>query len=169
MGGEPVLEPVENVADHRPGRGGHHADPRRREWQRPLARLVEQPLRRELAPTLVEQRHQRALSGKLEPVDDDLVARARRIGGEPPGCDHLYAVLGLEPKRARLPAPDHCIDAGVLVLEREIAMAGSDPLEAGNLAAHPDMIERAFDRALQRRRKLGDRNGARVVARPLAC
>ena len=58
--------------------------------------LVEQPFGGERAAALVEQRHQRALPGQLHPLDDDLVARARRIGGELAGRDHLDPVLGPE-------------------------------------------------------------------------
>ena len=122
----------------------------RRERQRALAARVEQPLRRQRPAALVEQGHQRALAGQLEPLDDDLVARAGRIGGQLAGRDHLDPVLGLEAERARLAAPDHRVDAGGIVLEREIAMARGDPLEARNLAAHADMVERALDRPLER-------------------
>ena len=38
-------------------------------------------------------------------------------------------------------------------------MARGDALEARNLAAHPDMAERALDRPLQRRGQLGDARG----------
>ena len=61
-----------------------------------LARLVEQALGGELLLALFEQRHQRADAGRLQALDDDLVGRAARIGGEPPGGDHLEAFLGLE-------------------------------------------------------------------------
>ena len=76
MGREAVLEPVEDVADHRAGRRGDDADHARREGQRPLARLVEQALGRQRPAALVEQGHERALPGQLQPLDDDLVARA---------------------------------------------------------------------------------------------
>ena len=141
MGREAIVQPVEDVADHRPGRRGDHADHARQERQRLLARRVEQPLGGERAAPLVEQRHQRALPGQLQPLDDDLVARAAGIGGEPAGRDHLDPVLGLEADRRRLAVPDHRVDAGLVVLEREIAMARADALEARNLAAHADMVE----------------------------
>ena len=130
---------------------------------------VEQPLGRERLPPFVEQRHQRALPGQLEPLDDDLVARAGGIGGELAGRDHLDPVLGLEAERSRLAAPDHRVDAGRIVLEREIAMARGDPLEARNLAAHANMVERALDRPLERGGKLRDALGGRVVARRFGC
>ena len=134
-----------------------------------LAAGVEQAFGGERLAAPVEQRHQRALPGQLEPLDDDLVARARRIGGEPAGGDHLDAVLGREAQLARLAAPDHRVDAGGIVLEGEIAMARAVPLEAGNLAAHPDMVEGALDGPLERRGKLGDAEGGRVVARDVRC
>ena len=165
MGREAVLEPVEDVADHRAGRRGDHADQPRRERQPALALRVEQPLGGERLAALVEQRHQRALPGQLEPLDDDLVARAGGIGGELAGRDHLDPVLGLEAERRRLAAPDHRVDAGGVVLQREIAMARGDPLEARNLAAHPDMVERALDGPLQRGGQLRDASG-RARCRP---
>ena len=60
-----VLEPVEDVADHRAGRRGDHADHLRQERQRPLALGVEQALGGERPAAPFEQRHQRALAGQL--------------------------------------------------------------------------------------------------------
>jgi len=146
-------------------RRGDDADFARGKRQRPFPPLVEQPFRRQRLAALVEQGHQRALPGQLEPFDDDLVARAGRIGGELAGRDHLDPVLGLEADRGGGAAPDHRVDIGGIVLEGEIAMAGADPLEPGNLAAHADMGEAVLHRPLQRRRQFRHAERGRVVAR----
>src|SRR5215218_4025516 len=54
--------------------------------------------------------------------------------------------------------PDHRLDLGALVLEREIAVTGGmGPAEAGDFAAHPDMAEIVLHRPLQGGREF--RNG----------
>ena len=127
------------------------------ERQELLARLVEQAFGGELALALLEQRHQRAEAGRLQRLDDDLVARAVGIGGEPAGDDDLEALLGLEPHAAEHALPDHRLDLGALVLEREIDVAGAvRALVAGDLAAHAHVAVGVLDRALERGRQLGD-------------
>ena len=91
---------------------------------------IEQPFGGERLAAPFEQRHQRALARQLHPVDDDLIFRAARIGGELAGRDDLGAVLGPEGERSRAAPPDHRVDAGILVLQREIAVARGMALEA---------------------------------------
>src|SRR3546814_10348943 len=95
--------------------------------------------------SLVEQRHQRALAGQFQPVDDDLVARAARIGREATGRDDLDPVLGPETACARLPLPDDAVDAGAFILQGQVAMAGRRPLPPRNLAPHADVTEGVFE------------------------
>ena len=142
-----VLEPVEDVADHRAGRRGDDADDSRQERQLALALGVEQPFGGERLAALLEQREQRALARQLHPLDDDLIFGAAGIGGELAGRDDLGAVLGPERERGRVAAPDHRVDAGVLVLQGEIAVARAVALEPADLAAHADVAERALDRS----------------------
>src|SRR5205807_2690605 len=87
------------------------------------------------------------------------------------------AVLGADRQTNRGVAPAHRVDHRIAVLQREIAMPRTMPLEAGNLAAHPDMRKTLLDRALERHRQLGDgilrqirlqRSGERqIVHRPI--
>ena len=89
----------------------------RQERQRALALGVEQPLGGERLAAPLEQRHQRALAGQLQPVDDDLVFRAAGIGGQLAGGDDLGAVLGPEGERAgagRARSPRRCRRASSL-------------------------------------------------------
>src|SRR5204862_2429073 len=54
-------------------------------------------------------------------------------------------------------APDHRVDLGALVLQREIGVAGGmRPAIAGDLAAHAHEAVSVLHGALQRRRELGD-------------
>jgi hypothetical protein len=87
---------------------------RGQERQPLLALGVEQPFGGERAAALVEQRHQRALPGQLQPLDDDLIFGAAGIGGELAGRDHLDAVLGPEASIGGAALPDHRVDAGAL-------------------------------------------------------
>ena len=91
-----ILEPVEDVADHRAGRRGDDADDPRQERQLALALGREQAFGGERLAAFFEQREQRALARELHPLDDDLVFGAPRIGGELAGRDDLGAVLGPE-------------------------------------------------------------------------
>ena len=109
---EAVGEPMQDVADHRAGRRGDDADHLRQERQELLSRLVEQALGGELALALLEQRHQRAEAGRLQGLDDDLVARAVGIGGELAGDDDLHALFGLDPHAGERSLPDHAVDLG---------------------------------------------------------
>jgi hypothetical protein len=138
-------------------RRGDHADHARQERQELLSCLVEQSLGGKLALALFEQRHQRAKAGGLQRLDNDLVARAVGVGGEPPGNDHLHAFLGLHPYPGEGQLPDHAVDLGALVLEREIDVAGGvRALVAGDLAAHPHVAVGVLHGAFERRRQLGD-------------
>ena len=86
--------------------------------------LGKQPFCGELAPALLEQRHQRADAGRLQRLDDDLVLRRVRIARHPAGGDDFKAFLGLEAQLREHTAPDHGVDPGLVVLEAEIAVTG---------------------------------------------
>ncbi len=75
------------------------------------------------ALALFEQRHERAEAGRLERLHDDLILRAARIGGDPPGDHHFEAGFELELDARGGAAPDHAGDAGAFVLEVEIDVA----------------------------------------------
>ena len=159
-----ILEAVDDVADHRAGRRGDDSDHLRKERQPALARGIEQALGGErLAPPL-EQRQQGALARQLHAVDDDLIFGAAGIGRELAGRDDFGAVLGPECERPGAGAPDHGVDARILVLEGEVAMARAVPLEPGDFAAHADLAEGVLDRALERSGKLADAERRRIVA-----
>ena len=129
----------------------------RQERQQLLARRIEQAFGGELLLALLEQRHERAEPGGLERLDHDLVFRLARIGGEPAGDDDLEPFLGLDAHARRSALPDHRLDLGALVLEREIAVAGGvRPAIAGDFAAHAHVAEGVLDGLPQRRRQLGD-------------
>ena len=164
--GKTVLQPMQDVADHGAGRRGHDADHLRQPRQELLARLVEQAFGCELLLALLHQRHQRADAGGLQRLDHDLVFRGARIGRELAGGDDLEPLLGLEAHAPVHALPDHRLDLGALVLEREIAMAGGvGAAEAGDLAADPDMAIGVLHRPLQGLREFGDGEFGRVVKR----
>ena len=65
--------------------------------------------------------------------------------------------LGLELEPLEGAPPDHGLDRGLVVLQREVAMAaGMLALEARDLAAQAHEPERVLDRALEREGKLRD-------------
>ena len=148
-GREALREARQHVADDGAGRRGDDADDARQERQRLLPGLVEQALGRELLLALLQQRHQRADAGRLQRVDDDLVGRLARIGRDAPGGDHLQPFRRLEPEALHRGAPDHRVDLGLVVLQREVAVArGVGAAEARDLAAQPHVAVGALQRAL---------------------
>ena len=129
-------------------------------------RGVEQALGGELAPALVEERHQRPDAGGLEPVDDDLVLGLAGEGGDLAGGDHLEPLLRPEAQAREGAAPDHRVDAGVGVLEAEIDVARAVRAAiARDLAAQADMAEIVLERAPQRLGEVGNRPFGRVRGR----
>ena len=128
MAREAVGQAVEDVADDGPGRRGDDADHRGEERKEMLPRLVEQAFGGELLLALLEERHQRPEACRLQRLDDDLVGRAARIGGQPPGGDDLKPSSGLMRMRGEGASPHHRIDLRAVVLESEIGVA---PRNAG--------------------------------------
>ena len=118
MAGAAILQPVQDIADHRAGRRRHHPDRARQIGQRDLALAIEQPLARQLGLQFLEQRHQRARAGQLHPLDDDLIFRPAGIGGQLAGRDHLDPVLRRKGERVHLPLPHHAVDHRGIVLQR---------------------------------------------------
>ncbi len=164
MARKPVGQPVQNVADHRPGGRGDDADPPGQKGQRPLARRIEQPFGRELRLQPFEQLHQRARPGQFQPFDDDLIFGPARIGGQPPGRDHLDPVFGAKGEARHAAFPHHRVDHRLIVLQRQIGMARGRALEPADLAAQPHLAEPVLDHALQRLGKFGHAERRRVVA-----
>ncbi len=164
-----VFQPVQDVANHRTGRRGDDTDHFRQPGQKLLARLVEQPLGGELALALFHQRHQRADAGGLDRLDHDLVFRRAGVGGEFAGGDDLQAFLRLEAHPAMDALPDHRLDLGALVLQREIAMPGGvGPAKTRDFAAHPDMAIGILHRPFQGGGQFGHRE-FRCVDKGFGC
>ena len=134
--------------------------------QRPLAGGVEQALGRERLLAHLEHRHQRADPGRRDLLDDELVLRRGREGGEPAGGDDLHPLLRRHGEPARRHPPDHRAEAGAIVFEVQIDVAGSGPRDAADLAAHPHPAELALEHALHRPGDLGYAELRRVLSGP---
>src|SRR3546814_2478028 len=93
---------------------------------------------------------QRALTGQLQRLDDDLVLGAAGIAGEAAGGDHLHAVLGRYAEAPRVAAPADRVEHRIGILQRHVAMARGGALEAGDLAAHAHPLEGPLARPLHR-------------------
>ena len=155
---ETLVQPVQDIADHRTGRRGDDADEARQIGDGFFARRIEQAFGGELALAFFEQRHQRAGTGWLDVFDDDLIGGFHRIGRDLAGGDDLEPLLQFRAQPAETAAPDHRVDLRTLVLDREVAMArGHRPPEAGDFAAHPHQAESVFQGALQSLRQFAHR------------
>ena len=161
-----VGQAVQDVADDGAGRRGDDADDTRQIGRELLATGLEQPLGGELALALFEQRHQCAGPGWLQRVDDDLVLGGVGVGGDLATGDHLHAFFRLEAQLAEHAAPDHRLDAGVLVLQRKVGVTGRVRTAiAGDLAAHPHEPELVFHRPLESEGDIGHRIVGRIRRR----
>ena len=147
---------MKNVTDDGARGRGDNADDPGEERKPALVLGREEPFRGERLAALFEECEQGALARDFHLLDDDLVLRAPRVSGELAGRDDLSAVFGKKSEGAGIAAPDHRIDARVLILQREIAMAGPMALEPADLAANPDVPEGALDGPLECARELGD-------------
>ncbi len=145
---------MQDVADDGAGGRGDDADDLGQVGQRLLALLGEQALGGEAAAALLQELEERALAGELDRIDDDLVARARRIGGQAARAHHLHAVLGPDGEGPRDAAPAHGVEDRLLVLEGEVEVARVGPAQARDLAAHAHALEGALERAPHRDRDL---------------
>jgi hypothetical protein len=121
-----------------------------------LSRLVEQALGGQSALAFLEQRHQRAETGRLQRLHHDLVLRAVRISGEPSGDHHFETRFEFEFDARGRAAPDDAGDAGALILEIEVNVAVRVITDFTEFAAHAHVAIRILDGALKRRRELGD-------------
>ena len=128
----------------------------RQRGQGSLARLVEQAFGGELLLQHLELAPQRALAGRLQLLDDQLVVAARLVQADPAVGQHLVAVL--EPivgprwrwrKKAR---PDLCR----IVLEREIDVPGRGPREIREFAFDPDAAESLLEQRFRLAVELAD-------------
>ena len=149
---------MENVADHGPGGRRDNADHRGQVGQCPLARRVEQALRREPQPTLFQNRHESPDPCGLKALDDDLVGGLARKGGDLAGGHDLHALFGLDAEAREGHPPHHGIDARALVLQRKVGMPGRmRAAVVRDLAPEPDVAEPVLHGALERARQFTDR------------
>ena len=105
---------------------------------------------------------------RLHVLADDLAFAARLVDRDPAAHHDVLAVGGLEAQVAQGRAEDDGLELRLLVLQREVQVAGALPLLAvGDLAFDPDLEERFFEVAADRGGQLGDAEdaGARAAGR----
>src|SRR5580704_18213750 len=125
MARKPLRDAVKDVADDGSRGRGDDTYARRQKPQRPLARFIEKPFSREFPAALLDKRHERADACWLQRLDDDLIDGSVGIDCDLAGHDDFQTLprLGLKPREDSF--PNHRIDAGGLVLQTEIGVAGS--------------------------------------------
>ena len=115
---------AQDVAQHRAGGGGDDADAAGEHRQGALAGGVEEALLLELLLQLLERLLQRALAERLEHLHGELVLAARGVDAHAAARQHLHPVLRPEAEEPGVGLPDHGADLGLLVLQREVDVAG---------------------------------------------
>ncbi len=154
---------MQDVADHRARGAGDHPHHLGHGRQGTLAGRVEQALGLEPGLEFLELGQKGADARRLHALDDDLVARAHRVGGHLAGDDHLQPLLGPHAEAPHAALPDHAVDAGLVVLDRQIDVAVGVEGDLGQLAPQPHEAVGVFQRPLQRERQLRDAIGLGVA------
>src|SRR5512135_2544194 len=126
---------MKDIADHCSGGRSHDSDHLWKEGKAALSIDRKEAFGCEGLAPLFEEREQCSLAGDFHFLDDDLVFRAARMSSELASRDNFGAILRKKGKRSSIAAPDHRVDAGILVLQCEIAMTGGMALESADLAA----------------------------------
>ena len=118
---------------------------------------VEQAVRLEPPLELVERGLQRAQPVRLERVDDELILALDLVHADASARDDAHPVLGRELQAQHARAEHHRANLRLVVLEREVDVAGAPLLAVGDLALDGDEAELRFDRGLDPGRELADR------------
>lgn len=163
MHGKAIRDAVKNIANNRTRRRGDDADDARHERQATLAFRIKQPFRRQTSTAIFEQRHQRAGTCRFEAFYDDLVFRgAGKVVTLPVAMTSMPSSGRNFSRESAF--PDHRIDASAIILQREIGMTRRMRTAiAGNLAAHPHLLESRLHRALDGTRQFGHRELGKIA------
>ncbi len=136
---------VEHVAKRGAGRRGHDADAARKAGQGALARGVEQAFGREFLLERLEAPPELAFPRLLEMVHDQLELAARLVEPDAGSQKDLQAVPRRETHREIALAEHGAAHLGILVLEREVPVAGGGPRKIGQLARDPQGRQARFE------------------------
>ena len=116
-------DPVENIADDRACRTGHHADGTRKIGEGLLVPLVEQAFGGQLFLALFQQRHEGARAGWPHEVCDELIVGPALIDRESALRDDLQAFFRLEWETGDRSLPHYRVQDGLVVLDVSIHVA----------------------------------------------
>src|SRR5262249_59342626 len=128
--------------------------------QRSLPLWREQPLRPEPRLQLLEGELEGAETARLEAVEIELEGAARRVHAHAAAGDHLHPVRGPELQDLRRRPEHHGGDLALIVLERQVDVAGGLGAEIRDLARDPDPADTALEPLADERRELGHRPDA---------
>src|SRR5581483_9643792 len=154
--GKAACEDVNQVRDDGASRGCDNADAPRKARQIAFAGAVEQTFGRQLLFELLERELQNAITLRFEKFDEQLILTASLIDVETPAGQDGQAILRLDFPIAMRGAEGHAADLGVALLKREIVMAASGVLEAGNLAGNPEVLKLGIEDSADGRVQLAD-------------
>ena len=136
-GREAAPEHVQHVPESRAGRRGDDADAARKTGQGALACGVEQSLGGELQLQRLEAPPQLAFAGFLQVIDDELELAARLVQPDARAQQHLQAVARGRANGQVALAEHGAAHLRILVLEREIPVAGRGAGQVRELAGDP--------------------------------
>ena len=151
------MEHAQEIVDRGARRARHHRDAPGQEGQLPLPRRIEESLRLEARAQLLEGDLQGAGAQRLEGIAHDLVTPLRLVEREPAADQHRETVLHREAEPARLAREEHRVDAGVLILEREVQVPTRRSTQIRDLSLDVEIAEAAFEDALHLAGQLADR------------
>ena len=122
---EALFEAVEHVADDCASGRGDHADDEWEVGQGLFALVGKQALSCKLFLALFQKRHQGASACRLQGFNHDLVLGGAREGRDAALGDNFHALFRLEFQPAENAAPNDSVDLRFVVLDAEVAMAGT--------------------------------------------
>ncbi len=145
-----VADAMKNVANNGARRRGDDTDRAWSERQGAFAVGGKQAFGMQFLLQSLQLSQERTDAGDFHLLDDDLVFRRRREGGDPAGDDDFQAIVGLGLQARHLAFPDDAVDRRLVVLQRQIDVTRCMARDLGYFAAQPHMVVGGLDGALQR-------------------
>src|SRR5208282_2007509 len=155
--GKAALEDAEDVADGRAGGRGDQPDAPRQQGQRLFARGIEQALGLEPLLQLLEGELEGAEANRLDLRDVHLILATKLVDAYGAAHGNFEAVLGAKFDSAQLVAKAGAADLGLLVLQREVDVAGLRRVGVGDFSLDPQVLELAFEQIADARGELAYR------------
>ena len=148
MNAEPVLEPVQNIADNRACRACDNANGCWHFWNFLFAVLIKQAFTRQHPAAIFKLFQQCTFTSNFDLANNDLIFRLTGKGGQTTRGDHLKPFFRLDRKIGCHGFPAHSRKGGSIIFQGKIKMAGRGFIGARNFGANPHKLKSRLNRCL---------------------